>query len=131
MSQDQPQNPFESFKIPNEMRTFAEESVAQARKAFDGFIDAARSTAENFQKQAVSTSSGALDMSRKAMSFAEENVAASFDFAQKVVRAKDPAEVVQLQKDYLDRQMQALTEQARELGQRATEMTKDSIKSNT
>lgn len=131
MSQDQPQNPFESFKIPDEMRTFAEESVAQARKAFDGFIDAARSTAENFQKQAVSTSSGALDMSRKAMSYAEENVAASFDFAQKVVRAKDPTEVVQLQKDYLDRQMQALTEQARELGQRATEMTKDSIKSNT
>lgn len=131
MSQDQFQNPFEPFKIPNEMRTFAEESVSQARKAFDGFIDAARKTAENFQSQAASSSSGALDISKKAMSFAEENVAASFDFAQKVVRAKDATEVMQLQKDYLDRQMQKLTEQARELGQRATTMTKGSMKSST
>ena len=34
-------DPFEQFAIPNEMRAFAEQSVAQARKAFDGFIQAA------------------------------------------------------------------------------------------
>jgi len=129
MSQDQSQNPFEPFKIPNEMRTFAEESVAQARKAFDGLIDAARKTTENLQSQAASSSSGALDIGRKAMSFAEQNVSASFDFAQKLVRAKDASEVMQLQKDYLERQMQALGEQARELGQRAADMAKGSIKS--
>jgi len=33
-------DPFEQFAIPNEVRTFAEQSVAQARKAFDGFLQA-------------------------------------------------------------------------------------------
>src|ERR1700749_4243897 len=32
-------DPFEQFAIPNEMRSFAEQSVAQARKAFDGFME--------------------------------------------------------------------------------------------
>lgn len=128
MSQDLPQNP---FKVPDEMRNFAEESMVQARKAFDGFIDAARKTAENFHSQASTTSSSALDLSRKAMSYAEENVAASFDFAQKLVRANDPAEVMRLQKDYLGQQMRVLTDQARELGERAASIAKDSIKSGS
>jgi phasin len=129
MPQDQTQIPFEQFKIPSEMRALAEQSVAQARQAFDGFIDAARKTAESLQSQATTTGLGVRDITRKAMAFAEENVAASFDYAQKLVRAKDADEVMRLQKDYLDRQMQALTAQARELGERAAAMTKESAKS--
>jgi hypothetical protein len=34
-------DPFEQFAIPSEMRAFAEQSVVQARKAFESFIDAA------------------------------------------------------------------------------------------
>ena len=33
--------PFEQFAMPNEVRAFVEQSVAQARKAFDGFVQAA------------------------------------------------------------------------------------------
>ena len=34
-------DPFEQFAIPTEMRAFVEQSVTQARQAFDGFIEAA------------------------------------------------------------------------------------------
>ena len=33
--------PFEQFAMPNEVRAFVEQSVSQARKAFDGFVQAA------------------------------------------------------------------------------------------
>ena len=62
------------------------------------------------------------DMSQKAVSFAERNVAASFEFAQKLTHAKDAQEVMKLHADYVKAQMQALTEQARELGQTAAKV---------
>ena len=34
-------DPFEQFAMPGEMRAFAERGVAQARQAFEGFVEAA------------------------------------------------------------------------------------------
>jgi phasin family protein len=51
------------------------------------------------------------------MAFAEKNVATSFEFAQKVVRAKDIQELMQLQTEFVKTQMSAFVEQARALGQ--------------
>ena len=53
---------------------------------------------------------------------AESNVAASFDFAQRLVRAKDTEEMMALQAEYVKSQMAALNEQAKELSQQATKM---------
>jgi len=117
--------PFDQFKIPNEMRDLAEQSVEQARKAFDGFMGAASLAAKNLQGQAATATS----ITQKAVGFAETNVAASFELAQKLLQAKDAAEVVQLQKEYLERQTRALTEQARELAESAAAMAKESYKS--
>ena len=52
------------------------------------------------------------------MTFAEQNIANSFEFAQKLVRAKDIQEVMALQQEYLQSQMKAMSEQAKDLGQR-------------
>jgi phasin len=109
-----------NFEVPREMRTFAEQSVEQARKAFDGFMTAAQKAASSLEGQASAAQTGAKDMRQKAMTFAEKNVAMSFDFAQKLVHAKDLEEVTRLQAEFVQRQMQALTEQAQELGQTAT-----------
>jgi phasin len=103
------------YQVPNEVRDFAEKSVEQARKAFEGFVGAA---------QKALTSAGDLpmvppsakDMSAKAMSFAEANVNAAFDLAQKLVHAKDPQEVFQLQAEFVKSQLAAIQEQTKELG---------------
>ncbi|MFL5033030.1 MAG: phasin family protein [Xanthobacteraceae bacterium] len=103
------------------MRTFAEQSVEQARKAFDGFMTAAQKAASSIEGQASAAQSGAKDIRQKAIGFAEKNVAMSFEFAQKLVHARDIEEVTRLQTEFVQRQMQALAEQAQELGQSATQ----------
>lgn len=113
------------FSVPPEMRALAEKSVEQARKAFDGFVNAAEQATAGLERTAQTTRAGAQDVAQKAMSFAEQNVASSFDLAQKLVAARDVNEVVKLHADYVRRQMDILTEQARELSQSATKMGSD------
>lgn len=116
--------PTESFEIPNELRNVAEQSVAQARQAFDGLMTAVHKAASKLEEQAVSAQAGAKGASDKVMSFAERNVAASFDFAQRLARAKDVQEMMKLQAEFAQAQAQALTEQARDLGQTVTSAAK-------
>src|ERR1700722_13141077 len=124
-------DPFEQFAIPPEMRAFAEQSVAQARQAFDGFIKAANQAMGQFEGQAQSAGSTAHDIAHKSMIYAERNVAATFDFAQKLMHAKDASEVMALQSEYLSRQMQTISAQVQELGQSAAKMVVDTAKPKT
>lgn len=118
---------FEQFGMPSEMRAFAEQGVAQARKAFDGFIEAANHAMGQMQGHAQA----ATEIAHKSMSYAEQNVAATFDFAQRLMQAKDPAELMGLQSEYLSRQMQALSTQVQELGQSAAKIVVDAAKPKT
>jgi len=121
-------DPFEQFAIPNEVRAFAEQSVTQARKAFDGFIEAANQAMGQFQGQALTARSTASEIAHKSMTYAEQNVGAAFDFAQKLMHAKDSAEVMALQSEYLNRQMQTISAQVQDLGQSAAKMVVDAAK---
>ena len=124
-------DPFEQFAIPNEMRSLAEQSVAQARQAFDGFLQAANQAMGQFQGQAQAARSGAQEIAQKSMTYAEQNVAATFDFAQKLMRAKDAAELMALQSEYLSRQMQTISAQVQDLGQSAAKMAMETAKPKT
>ena len=106
--------------FPPEMRAFAEQSVAQARKAFDELMAATQRTVSTFEGQSNSAQFGFRGLQQKVVSFSERNIAASFDFAQKLLHAKDGEEVMRLHAEFVKAQMQALTEQARELAQSAT-----------
>ena len=121
-------NPAEQFQIPPEMRAMAEKSVAQAKQAVEGFISAAHRTVSTFEGQAETARKGAKDVSAKAMDFAGKNITSSFDFAQKLVRAKDMQEMLELQASYVRTQMQALADQAKELGQTTSKMASDPLK---
>jgi len=124
-------DPFEPFAIPNEMRSFAEQSVAQARKAFDGFLQAANQAMGQLEGTAQAARSGAHEIAQKSMNYAEQNVAATFDFAQKLMRAKDAAEVMGLQSEYLSRQMQTISTQVQDLGQTAAKLAMEAAKPKT
>lgn len=107
---------FPSFEVPAEMRDFAEKSVEQAKKAFDGFMGAAHKAIDSAQGSGNSFQSNAVDMTKKAISTAEENVAASFEHAQRLVRAKDAQEVMQLQAEFLREQFTKLQSQMKDFG---------------
>ncbi len=124
-------DPFEQFGMPNELRSFAEQSVGQARKTFEGFIQAATQAMGQMHGHAQAAQTGATELAHKSMEYAEQNFAATFEFAQKLMRAKDPAEVMGLQTEYLGRQVQTLSSQVQELGQTAAKMVVDTAKPKT
>jgi phasin len=108
-----------SFEIPVEMRTLAEKSVEQAKQAFDGFIAATKHAVSTAENHATSARTGVKEISEMAVGFTQRNVASSFDYAQKLVRAKDPSELMALHAEYVKSQIAMLTEQAKALNQQA------------
>jgi len=91
--------PFEQFAMPNEVRAFVEQSVAQARSAFDGIANAATQAVSHWQGQAHAARAGASEIAHKSMAYAEQNMAATLDFAQKLMYAKDATDVMRCSKN--------------------------------
>jgi phasin len=117
------------FEISAEMRAFAERSFEQAKLAFDKFMEATQSTMNTFEDQSKVAQAGAKEVSQKIMTFAEQNVANAFDYAQKLVQAKDPQALLALHGDFVRSQMQVLAEQARELSEVASKAASDNATS--
>jgi phasin len=116
------------FEIPEEMRKVAEQSVEQAKRAFDNFADAANQAVGALENKTKTAQAGAKDVSQKAVMFAKENVASSFELAERLVRATDVHEMLRLQTEYVNQQMRALADQAKELGQSASKAAMDTAK---
>jgi phasin len=125
------ENGRDRFEIPKEMRSMAEASVDQARKAFEKFLATAQQTAGSIEERGASVRAGARDIGAKAISYAEKNVQASLDYAQALLHAKDLTEVMRLHGDYVQAQMRSLAEQASEMGQMVSRAAMDSAKPKT
>jgi len=121
----------ERFEIPNEMRSMAETSFDQARKAFEKFLASAQQTAGSIEERGATVRAGAKDISTKAISNAEKNVQASLDYAQSLLHAKDLAEIMRLHSEYVQAQMRSLAEQASEMGQIVSRAAMDATKPKT
>ena len=116
------------FEIPKEMRSMAEASVEQARKAFEKFVGAAQTAADSIEERNATVRAGARDVSGKAIAYAEKNVQASLDHAQSLLKAKDLSEVMRLHSEYVQAQMRALAEQASEISQTVGKAAMDAAK---
>jgi phasin len=119
------------FEIPDQMRDLADRSVEQARKAFDEYMVAARKAVGTVEEQAKSAKADADSIQRTALEYSEENIAAAFELAQKMVRAGDVNEMMKLQSDYLRKQMESLGEQVRDLGDKASKAAQSAAQSAT
>ena len=116
------------FEIPQEMRSMAEASFDQARKAFESFLGQAHQTASTLTGTGETARANAKDITAKAISFAEKNVQASLSYAQQLVHASDLTEIMRLHSEYVQAQMKALAEQASEMGQAVTKAAMDNVK---
>ena len=94
---DEGQSPFE---IPKEMRSMAEASFDQARKAFENFLSSAQQTASTIEGKGAEVRAG----------------------------AKDITEVMRLHSEYVQNQMRSLAEQASEMGQIVSRAAMDAAK---
>jgi phasin len=120
-----------AFQVPPEMRAFAEQSVVQAKQAFDSVVSAAKGTMSSLEGQAAAAHAGVRDVQRKAIAFAEQNVDASFDFARRLLAAKTGEDVAKIQAEFLRSQIETFGEQTRELGVAVTGAARGAAESKT
>ena len=71
---------------------------------------------------------GSSELTNKILGNAERNVASAFEFAQRLMQVRDVQSLTKLQMDFIQAQMQAMTEQAKDLGETATKALMDSAK---
>lgn len=133
--------PVDQFAL-NVMRTFMEHYAAQAQIAFDSFFQTTNKAFALLQVATQAAGEEANEIADKSMVYAELNLEIIHEFAQELMRAKDPLEAMRVQSEYLARQMAALSKGmrmqsetlssrmqelstgARELGQSAEEVGK-------
>ena len=116
------------FEIPKEMRSMAEASFDQARKAFEKYLASAQASAGSLEERGATVRAGAKDIGAKAVSYAEKNVQASLDYAQSLLHAKDLTEIMRLHSEYVQAQMRSLAEQASEMGQLVSKAAMEAAK---
>ena len=105
------------FEIPEQTREIADRSVDLARRAFAQFLDATQKAVAVAEGSARSLGDSAADVNRQALSFVEDNVAASFDLAQRLVQARTIEEMAALQQEFARRQMAAVAARGKQLGE--------------
>jgi phasin len=116
------------FEIPKEMRSMAEASFEQVRNTFEKFVASAQAAAGSIEERNATVRASTRDVSSKAIDYAEQNVQASLNHAQSLLKAKDLTEVVRLHGEYVQAQMRALAEQASEMGQLVSKAAMDAAK---
>ena len=106
-------------QVPESMREMAQTSVAQARRALEEYMSAAKRTASEMEERVGAAQAGGRDIGRKAVGYADENIRMALDFAERLVRAKDMLEFVSLQQEFLRTQAERFRSQMQELGEAA------------
>ena len=112
------------FEIPADMRKMTEQSMQQVRTAINGYL-------QFFQRGVPSIVMGSSELSNKVFGYAERNVASAFEFAERLVQVRDVHELTKLQTDFIQAQMQAMTEQAKDLSETATKAVTERAKTPT
>jgi hypothetical protein len=111
--------------IPEGVRAIAEKTVAKTGEACDRSLDALDASLTTFERSFDAAGQGATTFNRKIVDLARRNANASFDLAGSLARAKDLADVVELQAAFWRKQFGFLTAQADEVRALAKKVTAD------
>ena len=111
----------QKFEIPDSVREMAERNVEQARTAYSQFVEMARKAQDVALQSSQAMTSSAQELQAKTLSYAEQNVDASFAFATDLAKARDLKEYVEIQQRYAKAQMESFAEQAQDLNRLMSE----------
>ena len=110
---------FEKFgetQVPDRMRELAERSVAQTREVYEHSKNTLQSVLESWRNSFGTAGQGVTALNQKIIELAERNIDTSFDLAMNLCRAKNFAEVMELQTAYWQKQfgeLKTLTDEVR------------------
>ena len=111
--------------VPEGVRALAEKNVAQTRDAYDRSRDAFDASLTTFERSFDAAGQGAAAFNRRIVDIARRNVDASFDLASSLAKAKNLADIVELQAAFWRKQFGVLTAQAEEVRALSMKVTAD------
>ncbi len=111
----------ENNKVPRSIDETAEQTLNLARSAMESYLDF-------FQKNMFASPWAQTDLNKKIQNYAGKNLATTFEYAQKLTKAKDLQELTQIQTEFMQTQMKTLSEQAKDLGETATKAATEAFK---
>jgi len=100
----------------DKMREMAQTTLDRAKEAVTKYMVESEKVREKVDSGVRSSYSNLKEMNDKAVAFAEANVAAGFELAQRLLHAKDPQEMGAVYQNHLKEQMERMNAQFRELG---------------
>jgi phasin len=99
----------------DKMREMAQSTLDRAKDAVTKYMAESQKVRDRVDSGVRSSYSNLKELNDKAVSFAEANVSAGFDLAQKLLDAKDPQEIGKVYQSHLKEQIEKMNEQFREL----------------
>ena len=119
-------NPFElpqlanfdlsKLEVPPTFREYADGAVIQAKRGHEKLKAAVEEATELLESTYTTVTQGASDYGMKVIEITRINTNTAFDFAEKLLAAKTPAEVVTLANSHASKQLEALRAQTEQLG---------------
>ena len=109
------------FEISSNVHEATEQSLDRVKGAIEGYL-------QFVQRVVPSNVMGGPELSDKVLGYAMRNVATAFDFTRKLMQVRDVDELGRLQMEFIRVQMQAMTEQAKDLSGTAARAVMDSLK---
>jgi hypothetical protein len=100
----------------DKMREMAQATLDKAKDAVSKYMVESQKMRAKVDSSVQASYSSAKEMNEKAVAFAEANVVAGFELAQRLLQAKDPQEMGAVYQSHLKEQMEKMNAQFRELG---------------
>ncbi len=110
------------------VRAITEKNVAQTRELYEHSKDALEAALDTLERSFDAMGQGATALNHKVMDIAQRNINSGFDLAKSLTKAKNLAEVIELQATYWREQFGALENQAEEVRALSTQVTADAAK---
>ena len=98
------------------MREMAQTTLDKAKDAVSKYMAESQKMREKADSSVRASYSTVKEMNEKAVAFAEANVRAGFELAERLLQAKDPQEMGTVYQNHLKEQMERMNAQFRELG---------------
>jgi phasin len=131
---DMPQFENSAAQATSVMREFAEKGLSQAKDTYSKMKSAAEEATGILESTYANASKGASDYGLKFVEMARANSNAAFDFTTELFGARTLAQVVEISSSHTRKQIEMMTEQAKELAtlaqqvaSHATEPMKDGL----
>jgi len=125
---DMPKFDFDSMEVPAAIREIAEKTISQAKTAYDRAKVSAEEATEVLEDTFAASSKHATDLNKALIANTKANVNASFDLAEKLFGVKTVAEAVELQSEFVRKQFDALSAQAKDLQAKAQKAAEECCK---